>query len=531
MSAPAERDPLVGTTVAGRYEVIRKIGRGGMGAIYEVRHTRLSRSFALKTLTWEVAENPEVVARFQREADVIAKLRHPNIVEIVDWDALADGTPCLIMEFLRGEDLAQRLRRGPLAWNVLATFGDQVLGALAVAHRADVVHRDLKPQNIFLSVDDAGEERAKLLDFGVSKIRGSKSFATTDARLIGTPAYMSPEQADGAHDEIGPATDVWAMGAILFEMATGKVAFDGASVPQILYRICHRGPDDLLKHRPDAPPAFVKLIDRALSREPDNRIRDVDTMRAELRVALTGVGDVRFADSLVAPSMTIRPETRPPTGHEETVAATPVSTPGRAPISLGEQPTTLSSSIGQSITTPPKPAPRKRGGLIALGLLVAGAGVAVAFVMSGGKSSNDQPKGSSEPAAARDVDPPPPATGPAIDATPAPVSPTTVTLKIDSTPSGATVVRMPSGEEVGKTPYAETVPRVEGQLEFQVKLDGHVAQIVSLPTTDNGVAKVTLPAVKKTDGGRKRPPSGDGKKPPPSGDGRKKGAPVDPFGE
>ena len=241
MGKPQGKDQLLGQVVGGRYEIVRLIGKGGMGAIYEVRNTRLGRSFAMKTLIGDAASDAEVLSRFRREADVIARIKHPNIVEVIDWEALEDGSPCMILEYLQGEDLARRIREsGPLPWPLIAKLGDQLLGALSIAHAANIIHRDLKPQNIFLAHDDSGEERAKLLDFGVSKIRDSRSLVTTDARLIGTPSYMAPEQAEGRHDDVGPATDLWAMAAILYEMATGDLAFDGASMPATLYKICSR---------------------------------------------------------------------------------------------------------------------------------------------------------------------------------------------------------------------------------------------------------------------------------------------------
>src|SRR6185503_1822821 len=128
---------------------------------------------------------------------------------------------------------------GQLAWPQLARVADQVLAALSIAHANGIVHRDLKPQNIFLAQDDSGDERVKLLDFGVSKVRDSKSLVTTDARLLGTPAYMSPEQSEGRADDIGTHTDVWAVGTILQEMATGEMAFGGPSLPSVLYKVCH----------------------------------------------------------------------------------------------------------------------------------------------------------------------------------------------------------------------------------------------------------------------------------------------------
>src|SRR5262249_38646912 len=155
---------------------------------------------------------PEALARFQREADVVAGLRHPNVVEIVDWDVTPDGEPCMVMELLRGEDLSQRLRkRGALPWPELGRIADQVLGALSGAHRAGIGHGARKRENVFWATEEAGGEHARRLAFGVSKIRHSDSLVTGDDRLIGTPAYMSPEQADGRTEEVGPATDAWAM--------------------------------------------------------------------------------------------------------------------------------------------------------------------------------------------------------------------------------------------------------------------------------------------------------------------------------
>jgi serine/threonine-protein kinase len=166
------------------------------------------------------------------------------------------------------------------------------------------VHRDLKPENVFLATDDAGDERVKLLDFGVSKVRDTRGLVTTEDRLLGTPAYMSPEQADGRVSDIGAHSDVWAIGAILHEMATGEVAFSAPSVPSILYKICCGHPASLVDGRPDAPPAFVDVVAAALSREPDRRIGDAAVLRTRLREALRDVPGVQFVDALAAPTAT-----------------------------------------------------------------------------------------------------------------------------------------------------------------------------------------------------------------------------------
>ncbi len=279
-------DPLVGKVIGGRYQVVRLLAHGGMGSVYEVRHTRVNRMFALKTLARELLNNQQTLARFRREADVVASLRHPNVVEIIDWETLEDGSPCMVMEYLRGEDLGSLIaRHGPLPWRQIAMLADQALSALTVAHRAGIVHRDLKPQNIFVVYDDANELHVKLLDFGVSKIRDS-SMATSNSELIGTPAYMSPEQAQAKAADLGPSADVWAMGAILHEMATGRVAFDGPNMPAILYRVTYGEPEPLRAFRPDAPMEFEQLVYRALSHDPARRIVDAHTLRMGLRNAL-----------------------------------------------------------------------------------------------------------------------------------------------------------------------------------------------------------------------------------------------------
>jgi len=297
-TASAKHDPMIGTVIGGRYEVIRLIGKGGMGSIYEVRNTRLGRQFALKILTGDAAANPEVLQRFRREADVISKIKHPNIVEVIDWEALEDGSPAMVMEYLQGEDLGRRIEDGQLPWPQLARIADQVLAALSIAHANGIVHRDLKPQNIFLAQDDSGDERVKLLDFGVSKVRDSKSLVTTDARLLGTPAYMSPEQSEGRADDVGGHTDVWAIGAILYEMATGTVPFDADNLPAILYKICHSEAQPIVALRADAPEAFVHLVKETLERDINKRISDATVLRVRLREALRGVAGVQFLDTL-----------------------------------------------------------------------------------------------------------------------------------------------------------------------------------------------------------------------------------------
>ncbi len=281
-----EDDLLVESVVDGRYLVVRKVAEGGMSVIYEAQHTKLAtRSFALKALRVELSSNQEANERFEREAELLATMRHPNVVDISDWVYLPDGRPCMVLEYMHGAALLVRLQRGSLPWDMIARIGDQCCSALTLAHRMGITHRDLKPENIFISIDDVGEERVKLLDFGVSKLRGVGRLSG-QYKMLGTPSYMSPEQAQGLTDQIGPATDVWAMGAILYEMATQRVAFAAEDLEGTLGLIIAGQRDPVNKWRPDAPGAFIELIDRALSPDPARRIQTIDDLRAALKAAL-----------------------------------------------------------------------------------------------------------------------------------------------------------------------------------------------------------------------------------------------------
>ncbi|HEY4180496.1 MAG TPA: serine/threonine-protein kinase [Kofleriaceae bacterium] len=316
--AAVESDPLIDTVIEGRYRVIRKIAEGGMSAIYEVQHTKLMRQFALKYLLPELTHIDEAVQRFQREAELLASLRHINVVEISDWVTMPDAAPGMILEFLHGNSLQVRLLRGAMQWDAIARIGDQTMSALQLAHRNGITHRDLKPENIFISIDDSGDERVKLLDFGVSKLRGVERLSGV-YRMLGTPSYMSPEQASA--EPVGPSTDVWAMGAILYEMATQQVAYKAPDVELTLEIIREGKPPGLTQYRKDAPPTFVKLVEGAISRDPTKRIQTIDELRAGLREALEPKNTYRLNTPIAGVPVTIVP---PPIPSKEPDGAAPL---------------------------------------------------------------------------------------------------------------------------------------------------------------------------------------------------------------
>ncbi len=288
MTQPAASEIRVGAVLQETYEITSLLGKGGMGEVFLARHRRLpGRQVAVKVLQNSASLNPELYARFRREAEIATQLGHPNIVEVLDFDTLQDGTPFLVMEYLRGESLEQRLLRGRLPLTEVLAITRQIGSALQAAHRAGVVHRDLKPANVFLVPTDSGGvvgERVKLLDFGISKMLDSQTLQTQDAVLIGTPQYMAPEQALGKNSEVDARTDLFALGCIVYEMLSGTPPFagEGGSIVQIIFRIVHTQPEPLATRCPDLPEQVLSVVERALAKSPRDRYPDVASFIAEL---------------------------------------------------------------------------------------------------------------------------------------------------------------------------------------------------------------------------------------------------------
>jgi Tol biopolymer transport system component len=297
--------PLVAGSRLGAYELLAPLGAGGMGEVWRARDTRLGREVALKFLTQAVASDPDRLERFKREAQLLAQLNHPNIAAIYGLEE-ADGLPFLVLELVEGEDLAARLKRGPLPVDEALAAARQVADALEEAHEHGIVHRDLKPGNVKLTPDG----KVKVLDFGLAKawsgelVTGSSSSSDlsqsptlartgTEAGLIlGTAAYMSPEQARGRR--VDKRSDVWAFGALVYEMLTGRRLFDGETVSDVLAAVLTRQPD--LASLPAATPASVRrLLERCLERDAKLRLRDI----GEARIALASAG----AEATAAPAV------------------------------------------------------------------------------------------------------------------------------------------------------------------------------------------------------------------------------------
>jgi serine/threonine protein kinase len=289
---------LVPGTKLGPYEIQSPLGAGGMGEVYRGRDTRLDRTVAVKVLTSNLSDNPELKQRFEREAKAISSLNHPNICTLHDIGS-QDGVDFLVMEHLEGETLAQRMRKGPLPVDLVVKVGYEIADALDKAHRADIVHRDLKPGNVMLT-----KQGAKLLDFGLAKPlhtlavdSGSApllsaaltmsspnpqlSPLTTHGTIIGTMQYMSPEQIEGR--EADARSDIFALGAVLYEMVSGKRAFEGKSQLTVASAILEKDPEPISTLRPNVSPALVHVIDGCLNKDPDQRWQSAADISRELK--------------------------------------------------------------------------------------------------------------------------------------------------------------------------------------------------------------------------------------------------------
>ncbi|HEX7139759.1 MAG TPA: protein kinase [Vicinamibacterales bacterium] len=267
----------------GPYEVISRIGAGGMGEVFRARDTRLDRTVAIKILPAEFADNAQLKTRFEREAKAISQISHPHICALHDVGS-TEGVEYLVLEFLEGETLADRITRGPLPIADVLRFGSQIASALACAHRAGIVHRDLKPGNVMLT-----KSGAKLLDFGLA--RSAPAFvSTTDATqhkpltqegtILGTFQYMSPEQLAG--EEVDARTDIFAFGAVLYEMLTGARAFEGKSRTSIVAAVLTGSPRPPSSIRPMTPPALEHVIAKCLARERDDRWESAADIASQL---------------------------------------------------------------------------------------------------------------------------------------------------------------------------------------------------------------------------------------------------------
>jgi len=390
---PRTHDDLLGEVLGGRYRVLRLLGRGGMGAVYEAEQLDLGRRVAIKVLHEMLSKDDEQLVRFSREARAAASLGHRNVVQVTDFQAEPGQLAFLVMELVPGESLAAVLSREGRqpAWRVVP-IARQVLSALGAAHDAGIVHRDIKPGNVMLTAFEGlgeGAEVAKVLDFGIAKMMEGSGYTqlTMTGVALGTPAYMAPEMALG--DKVDGRADLYAVGVLLFKCLAGKVPF-GGSASDVLQRVVREEAPSLGPLRPDVAPMLAAVVDRALLKDPAARFQSAADMSGAL-AACFAEGSGHPSSDAAAPvpppaestttgaTVGLRPEhaigDTPAAPHSETLptyqershpptSSTVASTPAAA--SAGQPLPPAHAPLGVAPAGPPRPVQRRgnRGGLI-----------------------------------------------------------------------------------------------------------------------------------------------------------------------
>jgi serine/threonine-protein kinase len=401
--------------ILGSYQLERLLGEGSMGHVFQARHVRLGRQVALKVLRSTYAHDGNFVRRFFQEAHAVNQINHEHIVEIFDFvEDTAAGHVYCVMELLRGQSLSDLLREERLSLARIRRIMVQVCAALSAAHQLGVVHRDIKPDNLFIAQKSGQTDFVKVLDFGVAKLLTAEGVnGTLDGTIIGTPTYMSPEQAAGL--PVDARADIYAVGTVLYELLAGRPPFVAPNFGQLMVKILTESPPELPTHTPagDAiPPELARITARCLSKEPEGRPEQL----AEVITSL-------LADSDSATLAVVPPEDRP-------------TRPMPMPFALRM--------------------PRRAGwAAAASALAVLGVGL---VLMRGGEPAASPSKAV---VAARVAEAPKPQ--------PAPVS-----LTVNSVPAGARVVRSDTGETLGVTPWVAQLPASAGSLGVRVELAGYV---------------------------------------------------------
>lgn len=381
-----------GETVGGKYRIERTLGAGGMGTVVLAWHLQLNQRVALKFMLPALVAEPQAVARFQREARAAVRLQSPHAGRVLDLDSLPSGAPFLVMEYLEGETLEQRLsRERSISVRQVVAWVRQALEAIGEAHGMGIVHRDLKPANLFLARRPDGSEVIKVLDFGIAKSTHpdiEKGLGTSSAQMmIGSPPYMAPEQIDHG-SPIDARTDLWAVGVVLYQLLSGELPFNGVTVVEVMYAVQSRTPAPLAKLVPDAPAALCALVDRCLSKDPQHRpaaagevSRALDEIAAALELNQEPLPVVRrpalpraaLAASLLLALATVialvfRGPTVEPTADPVGPEATEVTPPPRAqPLPTADAPATVDAPEtgplppGDGVVPQVAPGPTARG--------------------------------------------------------------------------------------------------------------------------------------------------------------------------
>ena len=504
---PSEPDSLTGLVLDQRYRLEAHIGSGGMGVVYRATHVHIDKPFAIKVLRPEHADAIDLVKRFLLEARSASRIKHPNVVDISDFGELPDGSAYYVMEFLDGHTLAYEIdHNGKLVPERAVTTAIQAAQGLAAAHRCDVIHRDLKPDNVFLTLSPLGDgETVKLLDFGIAKIRGKTTRLTAAGAVVGTPEYMSPEQAQGVDVDI--RSDLYALGVILFEMLTGMVPFRGDSVMATLTMQMFDAAPALQQVDPRLAvlPNIERVMSRLLAKDRDER--PVNTDDAVQMLLEAGEADrlLRTPSTRSRRTVSIGSSTMTTDRGVMQAGVVPMSSVGSMPWGGS------AASLPMGAATPAAFGPAKRPSVIVQGmtktdtepeshdrdfemapvsmrpssmplLVVMGAAAVVAAVVT---FTVVHFVNAREVRTAEHVDV---AASNVVD-----VVDTKVTLSFVSTPAGARVIA-PDGREIGFTPMLQPIDRSDRLSTYVFRMPGHVDVSASfVPDRDQTVRAELTP--------------------------------------
>ena len=492
-------DPLIGRTLDGRYRIEAVLGEGGMGLVYRARHAMLNKPLAIKVLKPEVSKDAEVMQRFQQEAQSASAIGSQHIIDISDFGTLPDQSTYFVMEFLDGVSLTKAMEQEhPMRTERVIRVAKQICDALGAAHERSIVHRDMKPDNIYLVKRGNNPDFVKVLDFGIAKVGGASSKLTKAGQVFGTPHYMSPEQCAGAN--VDQRTDIYALGVILYEMSSGRVPFDADNLMGILTKHMYEKPIPPHELPPpiEVPPGLEAIIMKCLEKSIDVRYQSMAEVKADLEAIEGGLTPRAVVDAVDRASM---PQRADGTGRMINPATGRMSA-----IAVGS---------GESPEAPPTRSmlPLAIGGAVVLMLIVGGVGAAVAF---GGPSTPTAvplpPTSMALPPTSVVIAPPPTTAIVPPPTTAVAVAP----VHIASTPDGAEVLI--DGAHYATTPCDFPRPTGGDIVHLTVRSAGYQDQTIALTAFGDPNMTIALTRARAGRPGGSHPPSTGtgGSSPPPT---------------